>query len=101
MPWHHHGIRVLPDPVAPAPELVIVENSAADNLLINDVYYSSFLSDDMSRTPASLLSSLDYFSLPVLTSKKNKVQQLTVPVADVLGLMHEWTGHANKRSLIE
>ena len=104
--WHHHGIRLLPDPVVSA--LGVVENSADVNLLNNEVYYSSFLSDDIARSAVSasagLVSSLDYFSLPVptnknngLSDKNNKAQRLTVPVAflssssstDVLGLMHE------------
>ena len=118
--WYHHGIRLLPDPVVPAPQLGIVDNSVDDNLLNTEVYYSSFLSDDIARSAvsasASLVSSLNYFSLPAptnrnigLSDKNNKAQRLTVPVAflssssstDVLGLIHERTGHANKRSLIE
>jgi hypothetical protein len=68
--WCHETL-LLPDPVAVALELVIVENSAAINLLKNDVYYSSFLCDDMSHAPASLVSSLGYFSFPVSTIKNN------------------------------
>ena len=51
--WHHHGVQLLPDPVAPEPESVIVENSVDDNLLNNEVYYSSFLSDDIARSAVS------------------------------------------------
>ncbi len=99
--WHR-GIRLLPDPFAPASELVIVENSSAVNLLNNIDYYSSFICDGMSRLQASLVNSL------CRQIKTMVCQQLTVPVAfllslsstDVLGLMHERTGHANKRSLI-
>ncbi len=110
--WHN-GIRLLPDPAVPASELVVVENSSAVNLFNNIDYYSSFLSDDIARSAISasesLVSSLDYFIVPMLTNKNNKAQHFTVPVAfvssssstDVLGLMHERTGHANKRSLIK
>ncbi len=81
--YRNHGTVLLPDPVAPAPELVAVDNSADVNLLNNEAYYSSFLSDDIARSAvsasASLVSSLDYFSLPVPTNKNNKAQQLTVP----------------------
>ena len=111
--WHHHGIRLLPDPVAPASELVVVENFDDSNLLINNDFYSSFLCDDISRAQAKLVSSLNYSSVAsassCLSDKNNNIQKLTVPLAflssssstDVLGLMHERTGHANKRSLIE
>ena len=87
--WHK-GVRLLPNSAVSA--LAVVENSADDNLLNIDGYYSSFLSDDIARSAvsasASLVSSLDYFSLPVstnknngLSDKNNKAQRLTVPVA--------------------
>ncbi len=56
---------------------------ADDNLFNNEVYYSSFLSDDIARSAvsasASLVSSLDYFSLPVPTNKNNKLSILPYP----------------------
>ncbi len=98
--YRNHGTVLLPDPAVPAQELVVLENSADDILLNNEVYYSSFLCDDMSRAQASLVNSSDYLSLPVPTNKNNKAQYFTVTMAflssssstDVLGLMHERTG---------
>ncbi len=48
----------MPGPVVPAPEVVNVENSAANILLNNEVYYSSFLCDDIARNAVSASASL-------------------------------------------
>jgi hypothetical protein len=94
----------LPAPVVPA-SLVALDN--ADDVLINDIVYSTFSANELLCTTWSDSTSLATKSES--TSENKQAQQSTIPVAylssssttDVLGLMHERTGHQNKRSLIE
>ncbi len=95
----------LPAPVVPA-SLVALDNTN-DDVLINDIVYSTFSANELLCTTWSDSTSLATKSES--TSENKQAQQSTITVAylssssttDVLGLMHEWKGHQNKRSLIE
>ncbi len=94
----------LPAPVVPA-SLVALDND--NEVLINDIVYSTFSANELLCTTWSDSTSLATKSES--TSENKQPQQSTIPVAylssssttDVLGLMHERTEHQNKRSLIE
>ena len=94
--WIEVQLMPLPAPVVPA-SLVALDN--ADDVLINDIVYSTFSANELLCTTWSDSTSL-------ATSENKQAQQSTIPVAylssssttDVLGLMHERTGYQNKIS---